>query len=123
MKLKLDENLGTRCAMLLRQAGHDVATVFDQGLASAPDTVVIEACRVERRCLVTLDLGFANPLVFDPSAYCGIAVMRLPARALASDILMRGGTLIEGLARGKIEGQLWIVEAGRIRQYRPESEE
>lgn len=120
MRIKLDENLGKRCATLFREAGHEVATVLDQGLTSAPDTDVIEACRAERRCLVTLDLGFANPLVFDPSAHTGIAVMRLATRASASDILERARTLIEGLARGHIEGQLWIVEAGRIREYRSE---
>jgi hypothetical protein len=40
-----------------------VTRVGEQPLASAPDTQVIDACRAERRCLVTLDLGLANPLV------------------------------------------------------------
>lgn len=123
MNIKLDENLGRQCATLLREAGHDVATVFDQGLASAPDTTVIDACRAERRCLVTLDLGFANPLIFDPSGYSGIALLRLPHRAVARDILERARTLVEGLARNQIDGRLWIVEVGRIREYRPESED
>ncbi len=32
MKLKLDENLDTRLAALLKQAGHDVLTVRDRRL-------------------------------------------------------------------------------------------
>ncbi|MEQ8973215.1 MAG: DUF5615 family PIN-like protein [Coleofasciculus sp. C1-SOL-03] len=42
MKLKLDENLGSRIATLLRSAGHDVATVPGQGLSSTADTQLIE---------------------------------------------------------------------------------
>ena len=32
-------------------------------------------------------------------------------------------TLIAGLAKGDIAGKLWIVQPGRLREYRPESEE
>ena len=80
MKLKLDENLGHRAAEVLRAQGHDVSTVSEEGLASAPDETVIEASRGEARCLVTLDLGFGNPLLFDPGSFRGIAVIRLSPR-------------------------------------------
>ena len=80
MKLKLDENLGRRCASLLSEAGHDVATVPEEDMCSASDTRLVLACRDEERCLVTLDLDFANPLRFRPSEYGGIVVLRLPGR-------------------------------------------
>jgi predicted nuclease of predicted toxin-antitoxin system len=56
MKMKLDENIGKRGQGLLKDAGHDVCTILEQNLQSAPDPIVIEVCRVEQRCLVTLDL-------------------------------------------------------------------
>jgi len=93
MRFKLDENLGRRGRDLLTAAGHDVATVFDQNLNQAPDSEIIEVCRQERRCLVTLDLDFGNPLRFKPADYCGIAVFRLPARFSYEDLSIAMRTL------------------------------
>jgi len=56
MRLKLDENLGGKIAQLLGDAGHDLATVREQGLGGVPDETLYERCRMEGRCLVTLDL-------------------------------------------------------------------
>jgi predicted nuclease of predicted toxin-antitoxin system len=37
MKFKLDENLPGEGAQILRSAGHDAVTVFDQRLGGKPD--------------------------------------------------------------------------------------
>ena len=57
------------------------------------------------------------------ATYAGIAVMRLPPRGTSTDIIERARTLIAGLAGDPIDGRLWIVEAARIREYRPEEQE
>lgn len=123
MKIKLDENLGERGAALFRKAGHDVETVADESLSGSADHELIAVCARERRCLVTLDLDFSNPMVFDPGQYAGIAVLRLPPRSLVYDLWDACQLLIDALASERIEGQLWIVQRGRVRQYRPESPE
>lgn len=65
MKLKLDENLGRRTSDLFRQHGHDVSTVQEQGVCSVTDRMLMDIWRRKHRCLVTLDLDFGNPLLFN----------------------------------------------------------
>lgn len=122
MKFKLDENIGQRGREILTGSGHDVATVGEQSLSGAEDAELIEVCRSEERCLVTLDLDFANPLVFTPSKYLGIAVLRLPDKPSREHLLGLVRTLANALAKESITGRLWIVEIGRIRVYQEDRE-
>ncbi len=70
--------------------------------------------------LVTLDLDFSNPLRFPPDQASGVIVVRLhrPTHSL----------IIEALA-GALhritdpEGAIWIVELGRIRVHRPDTDD
>jgi hypothetical protein len=119
LRLKLDENLGRTEAEFLRAAGHDVDTVVDEGLMSASDATVIDAARAAGRGLVTLDLDFSNPLRFDPRAYAGIAVLRLPRRPARDDLRQALTTLVRGLERQPFPRRLWIVQAHAIREYQP----
>ncbi|HMD84660.1 MAG TPA: DUF5615 family PIN-like protein [Terriglobia bacterium] len=117
MRLKLDENLGRLAAELLRGGGHDVETVPAENLCSAPDRELLDKCRAEARCLITLDLDFGNPLVFRPTAYAGIVVLRLPPKPIHDDLVACVRTLNTALAANEIAGKLWIVQRGRIRVY------
>jgi predicted nuclease of predicted toxin-antitoxin system len=120
MRFKLDENLGKAAVGILRSAGHDVETVPVQGLCRATDRELIGVCRTERRCLVTLDMDFGNPLIFNPAEYAGIAVLRLPPRPAHQDVVDACRTLLAGLKQGDIEGKLWIVQRSRVREYQGE---
>lgn len=122
MKLKLDESFGRRCIDILSDAGHDVATVASQQMSGAADEDVIQVSNAESRCLVTLDLDFANPLRFRPADYSGVAVIRLSGRAGYSELLAAISTFAKALETESIADKLWIVEIGRIRIYRPEDE-
>jgi predicted nuclease of predicted toxin-antitoxin system len=104
MQMKLDENLGQRGRQLFVQAGHDVSTVADEGLAGAEDDDLIEACKAGRRVLVTLDLDFSNPFLFPPEEHVGVAVIRLPRRPTPSDLFGAVSTLIARLEEASIEG-------------------
>lgn len=58
-----------------------------------------------------------------PADYAGIAVLRLPTKPSQDDVLGLCRTLIAALTGEAIEGKLWSVQRGRIREYRPDATE
>ena len=76
MQFKTDENLLLSAAVLLRSAGHDVATALDEGLGGVADPQVVAICRNERRVLLTLDRGLGDIRAYPPADYGGIVVLR-----------------------------------------------
>jgi predicted nuclease of predicted toxin-antitoxin system len=90
-------------------------------MCSSPDAVLIEVCRREGRCLITLDLDFGNPLRFDPAGYAGIIVLRLPPRPGEAELRDVLETLAEALPAEGLSGRLWVVQPGRVREYQPEN--
>ena len=117
MKVKLDENLGSRGKEVFERHGHDVRTVPDQELQAAQDRQLIEICRREERCLISLDLDFSNPMVFPPPEYGGIAVLRLSVQAGLAELLTLAERLAVALHEREIQGHLWIVQDSGIREY------
>lgn len=118
MRIKLDENLGSRRVReQLQSGGHDVATVQEQHLQGTLDDHLVEICHDEDRCLVTLDLGFADSVRYVPSAYSGIVVFRLPSRVAVTDIDGALATFLAALSGREVRGKLWIVQGRRIREH------
>ena len=76
MRFKVDQNLPVEIAVALREAGHDAHTVYDESLAGIPDPELGVVIQRERRCLVTLDLGFGDIRSYPPRDYLGIIVLR-----------------------------------------------
>jgi predicted nuclease of predicted toxin-antitoxin system len=114
MKIKLDENLLTALAELLRATGHDAMTVADEALGGSKDPNVLQVASSEDRVLLTFDLEFADIRQYPIGSHAGIvvfrlhdqrwAVLELPARRLLdSDLLSR------------LQGGLAIVDESRVR--------
>ncbi len=114
MRFKTDENIPLEAVDLLRAAGHDALSVFDESLAGRPDDHIASVCRQEDRTLITLDLDFSDIRTYPPADYPGLIVLRLARQSVpaVTRVLRR---LLEVLATRNCAGQLWIVERDRIR--------
>ena len=117
ISFKLDENLPPVIGDFLRASGHDVMTVYEQGLRSCSDPVVLGACQAEGRALMSLDLDFSNILQFPPENYSGLIVLRLhkPGPRAILSLLRR---LLPHFSVVPVVGRLWIVDERRIRIHR-----
>jgi predicted nuclease of predicted toxin-antitoxin system len=114
MKFKVDENLPIEIAQLLREAGHDVYSVHEQGLVGAKDRVLAEVCQSENRAMVTLDTHFADIRTYPPEKYSGLIVLRL-ARQDKPHVLEVMSRALKLLSSETLEGKLWIVDERRVR--------
>ena len=114
MRAKLDENLPTEVAGLLRGAGWNCDTVHDEGLVGADDPTIGAVCRTESRVLFTLDLDFADIRAYPPSEYAGIVVFR-PPEPSRRHVLQLVARVLPVLAAHWVDHQLWIVEPDRVR--------
>lgn len=75
MKIKLDENLPL--PPVLRELGHDVHTINEEGLSGCHDWQVWDAAQRENRFLITQDLDFSDVRHFIPGTHSGILLIRL----------------------------------------------
>ena len=90
MRIKLDENLPASLAIDLRESGHDVETVPEEGLQGRPDTDVWAAAQEEGRFLLTQDLDFSDIRKFAPGTHHGLILvrLRLPSRRVLASRLV-----------------------------------
>jgi len=114
MRFKTDENIPLEAVDLLRAAGHDALSVFDESLAGRADAKIASVCREERRTLITLDTDFSDIRTYPPADYSGLVVLRLPRQSV-SEVTRVVRRLLEVLKKNDCHGQLWIVERDRIR--------
>jgi predicted nuclease of predicted toxin-antitoxin system len=115
VRFKLDENFGTRTQRIFQDAGYDVHTIRQEALQGATDQAIYEICSREDRCLVTLDLDFADVVRFPPQQTGGIVVIRVPRNPSLSLLEQLIRQFLQALGKMPVEKRLWIVEVGRIR--------
>ena len=123
MKIKVDENIGSGGVAILKQGGHDVTTVHEQGLAGSADERVFQACTAEDRIPVTMDRDFGHVTRFPPKQTAGIVVLGLSGPVSLRQIHARLGDFLSLAATRPVQGELWIVEPRRVRVHLEKDEE
>jgi predicted nuclease of predicted toxin-antitoxin system len=120
MKIKLDENLPDRLALLLTQLGHDVQTIPAEGLAGKPDRDIWDAVQKESRFLVTQDLDFSDLRQFAPGSHHGLLLIRLhsPNR---KNLIARVVELFKQEGVVDWSGCFVVATERKIRVVRPQS--
>jgi predicted nuclease of predicted toxin-antitoxin system len=119
MKIKLDENLPLRLAILLTELGHEAHTVHDERLTGRPDSEIWDASQKESRFLITQDIDFSDIPKFTPGSHHGILLMRLhsPNRQNLVD------RIVELFQRERVvgwEGCFVVATERKIRVLRPQ---
>jgi predicted nuclease of predicted toxin-antitoxin system len=77
VKIKLDENIPVSVVQVLASHGHDVHSVWDEGLVGRKDQEIWVRCQQEERLLITQDLDFADLRKFQPGSHFGIILVRI----------------------------------------------
>ena len=68
MKIKLDENIPVSVVQVLASYGHNVRTVWDEGLVGRKDQEIWIRCQNEDRLLITQHLDFSDLRKFSQGA-------------------------------------------------------
>jgi predicted nuclease of predicted toxin-antitoxin system len=92
-------------------------------LQGSPDQSIYDHCCREQRCLVTLDVDFADVTRFPPNQTAGIAVIRVPKNPSLPLLESLIRQFLYALNTASVNKQLWIVEVGRIRVHQSEIDE
>ncbi len=114
MRFKIDENLPTEVALLLRESGHDASTVYEEKLAGAGDGRILQTCGQEGRTLVSLDLDSADIRWQTLARSPGVIVIRAAVQEVEHVLRIIAG-LMPLFAKEPLAGNLWVVDERRVR--------
>ena len=122
MKLLADVGISMGTVRALRQQGHDIVHLREEGLQRLPDPEIMEKARDEERVVLTFDLDFADLLALGLSDSPSVVIFRLRDETPASV----NPRLLEVLDERREElekGALIVVEESRYRMRRLPIEE
>ena len=114
MRFLADMGIGTRVTEWLRQAGHDVRHLRDEGLQRMPDPEVFAKAALEDRVLLTFDLDFGEIVASSGNGIVSVVLFRLHnARPL--HVINRLQQTLADCSEALERGAVVVVEESRHR--------
>ena len=77
MNFKLDENIPIQLKSIIKNAGHNASSVYEQNLSGKEDKIVFEKCKEENYIFITSDADFESIYSYPPGMHPGIVVIRI----------------------------------------------
>jgi predicted nuclease of predicted toxin-antitoxin system len=114
VNLLADMGVSMSTVEALRELGHTVTHLRDEGLHSLPDTQILQKARVEGRVVVTFDLDFGDLLAAGGEGGPSVVIIRLAdqtPRAVTPQLIAALAECEADLAAGAVV----IVEETRCR--------
>ncbi len=121
MRVKVDEDLPTAIAQLLRATWHDAVGVLEQGMGGWKDAEVWKAVQSEARFLVTADKGFGDIRIYPPGTHSGVLILRSDEDGIRPMVELIQQTL-DSYTLDVLTGTITVVTPRGIRVRRPRSE-
>jgi predicted nuclease of predicted toxin-antitoxin system len=101
----------------LRQHGHDVRHLCEDGLQRLPDPLILEKARGEERLVITSDLDFGDLLALGAYASPSVILLRLQNQTPAS-VIPRLLHVLTECREALIAGAIVTIEEARYRLRR-----
>ena len=114
MKFKLDENVPTQFAGILREKGdHQVDTVDTEHIRGGTDHSLARKCKMEERVLITADTDFSKSLLHPLKNLYGIVVLRsdFPSKRVMLSMFKR---FVEMNKLEDLPGKVVIVDNDQV---------
>ncbi len=115
MRFVIDEDMPRSTGKVLQDAGYEVKDIRDFGLRGAADSKIFTFTQDNHAILITGDMGFSNIISFPLGHHLGIIVAHFPNEMSTKEINKQLVVHLFELSAKDIEGNLVILEPGRIR--------
>jgi predicted nuclease of predicted toxin-antitoxin system len=113
-KLVIDEDMPRSTAKILSKS-FTVMDVRDCGLRGKNDEEVFKFAQKERAVILTGDIGFGNLLHFPIGSHFGIVIAHFPNEISTTELNTQIIKAFDTLTEEDFNGNLVILEPGRIR--------
>jgi predicted nuclease of predicted toxin-antitoxin system len=114
VKFIADENVSRSVIQSLMDAGHDVVSVYDIGLAGTADDALIRLGITEGRFIITHDTDFGGLLRYPARESSGVFLIRLH-RPSPKNVWRALQKALVSVDEAKIRRRVVVIEDTRIR--------